>query len=167
MAKVLLTQPFWCAKKRWEGQSVREIQRLGWNYVIRVVKTSPPSTLPDWTLWFVNAASRLETNKNPFHTVAKSLKTPSVEVSVKPFVQNGQNIQRCKKFAVQKAVCFILFRIRRHIVYVTSILCRPGDIYHWCKWLSRKAAAAETATVVPEYCGHNYVPEKEAWTEAV
>jgi len=62
-----------------------------------------------------------------------------------------------------------LFRIRRHSVYVTSILCGPGDIYHWWQWLSRKAAAAaaETATVVPEYWGHNYVPENEVWTETV
>jgi len=67
----------------------------------------------------------------------------------------------------QRLLAFFLFRIRKRGVYITTALCRPGDIYHWWKWLSRKAAAAETATLMPGYWGHNYVSEKEAWTETV
>jgi hypothetical protein len=51
--------------------------------------------------------------KNPFRTVAKNLKTPTVEVGVKLFLRNRQKyIQRCKKVAVQKAVCFLCLELQ-------------------------------------------------------
>ena len=72
-----------------------------------------------------------------------------------------------RKLLFKRLFAFFLFRIRRHGVQNATVLCRPVDIYHWWKWLSRKAAAAETVTVMPEYWGHTYVPGKEAWTETV
>jgi len=71
------------------------------------------------------------------------------------------------KLLFKRLFAFFLFRIRRHGVYITTILSLPGDIYHWWNWLSGKSADAETATVVPGHWGHNYVPEREMWTETV
>ena len=71
-----------------------------------------------------------------------------------------------RKLLFKRLFAFFLFRIRRHGVHIT-ILCRPGDIYHWWKWLygETAAAAAEVATVVPGYWGHNYAAEREEWPE--
>ena len=70
-----------------------------------------------------------------------------------------------RKLLFKRLFAFFLFRIRRHGVHITTILCRPGDIYHWWKWLSGETAAAEVATVVPGYWGHNYAAEREVWPE--
>ena len=72
-----------------------------------LLRLLPPSTLPDRTLWFINAASHLGRTKYPFHNVANNIKTPTVEVGVKTFLWKRQYIQRYEKAAVQKPVCFL------------------------------------------------------------
>ena len=72
-----------------------------------------------------------------------------------------------RKMLFKSLFAFFLFRIRRYGIQNTTVLCRPGDTYHWWKWLSRKVAAAETAKVMPGYWGHNYVPGKEVWTDCL
>jgi hypothetical protein len=61
----------------------------------------------------------------------------------------------------KRLFAFFLFRIRRHGVLTSTVVCPPGDIYHWRNWLSGKASAAEAATVVPGYWWHNYAPESQ------
>jgi hypothetical protein len=70
-------------------------------------------------------------------------------------------IQRSKKI-VEKLFGFFLFTIRRHGVYITTVLCRTSAIYKCCKWLSGKSAAAQLARVVPGCWGHKNAPEGKA-----
>jgi hypothetical protein len=58
---------------------------------------------------------------------------------------------RVIKVLFKRLFDFFLFRIRRHGFITSKCLCRPSDIYHWWNWLSGKAAAAETATVMTGY----------------
>jgi hypothetical protein len=72
-------------------------------------------------------------------------------------------MQIYNKLLFKRLFAFFLFRIRTRGVCIRAILCRPGDIYHRRNWLSGKAA--EAATVLLGYWGHNYDPEREVWTE--